>query len=141
MTAPAFAGDITVTELKERMDRGDAPMIVDVREPAEFEICSIPGAVLIPLQQLPQRLGELDPSKEIVLQCKVGGRSANATAYLQRTAPACLKPSSALNLVQKADCESAVAMARALYQFANAVQSAKTEADETEAHRQRADRN
>ena len=84
MTAPAFAGDITVTELKERMDRGDAPMIVDVREPAEFEICSIPGAVLIPLQQLPQRLGELDPSKEIVLQCKVGGRSANATAYLQR---------------------------------------------------------
>ena len=61
-----------------------------------------------------------------------------ATAYLQRTAPACLKPSSALNLVQKADCESAVAMARALYQFANAVQSAKTEADETEAHRQRA---
>ena len=84
MTAPAFAADITVTELKERMDRGDAPMIVDVREPAEFEICSIPGAVLIPLQQLPQRLGELDPSKEIVLQCKVGGRSANATAYLQR---------------------------------------------------------
>jgi molybdopterin/thiamine biosynthesis adenylyltransferase/rhodanese-related sulfurtransferase len=84
MTAPAFAGDITVTELKERMDKGDAPMIVDVREPAEFEICSIPGAVLIPLQQLPQRLGELDPSKEIVLQCKVGGRSANATAYLQR---------------------------------------------------------
>jgi sulfur-carrier protein adenylyltransferase/sulfurtransferase len=84
MTAPAFGADITVTELKERMDRGDAPMIVDVREPAEFEICSIPGAVLIPLQQLPKRLGELDPTKEIVLQCKVGGRSANATAYLQR---------------------------------------------------------
>lgn len=84
MTAPAFAADITVTELKERMDRGDAPMIVDVREPAEFEICSIPGAILIPLQQLPKRLGELDPTKEIVLQCKVGGRSANATAYLQR---------------------------------------------------------
>jgi adenylyltransferase/sulfurtransferase len=85
MTAPATpGGDITVTELKARMDQGDAPMIVDVREPSEFEICRIPGAVLIPLSQLPGRLGELDPSKEIVLQCKVGGRSANATAYLQR---------------------------------------------------------
>jgi adenylyltransferase/sulfurtransferase len=78
------AGDITVTELKARMDSGDAPMIVDVREPAEFEICRIPGAVLIPLGQLPSRLSELDPAQEIVLQCKVGGRSANATAYLRR---------------------------------------------------------
>ena len=68
--------DMTVTELKERIDRGDAPMIVDVREPAEFEICRIPGAVLIPLPQLPSRLGELDPAQELVLHCKVGGRSA-----------------------------------------------------------------
>ena len=82
MTSPA--GDITVTELKARMDRGDAPLIVDVREPAEFEICRIPGAVLIPLSQLPSRLREFDPAQEIVLQCKVGGRSASATAYLRR---------------------------------------------------------
>ena len=59
-------------------------MIVDVREPAEFEICRIPGAVLIPLSQLPSRVGELDPTKEIVLQCKVGGRSATAAAFLRR---------------------------------------------------------
>jgi sulfur-carrier protein adenylyltransferase/sulfurtransferase len=77
-------GDITVTELKARIDRGDAPLIVDVREPVEFEICRIPGAVLIPLHQLPARLAELDASKEIVLQCKVGGRSASATAFLRR---------------------------------------------------------
>jgi adenylyltransferase/sulfurtransferase len=77
-------GDMTVSELKARLDRGDAPMIVDVREPAEFEICRIPGAVLIPLNQLPSRLGELDRAKEIVLQCKVGGRSASATAFLKR---------------------------------------------------------
>ena len=64
---------MTVTELKARIDSGDAPLIVDVREPAEFEICRIPGAVLIPLHQLPSRLAELDASKEIVLQCKVGG--------------------------------------------------------------------
>ena len=84
MPATPPMGDITVTELKARMDSGDAPMIVDVREPAEFEICRIPGAVLIPLGQLASRLGELDPEQEIVLQCKVGGRSANATAYLRR---------------------------------------------------------
>ena len=77
-------GDMTVTELKARIDRGDAPLIVDVREPTEFEICRIPGAVLIPLHQLPARLAELDASKEIVLQCKVGGRSASATAFLRR---------------------------------------------------------
>ena len=65
------------------MDSGDAPMIVDVREPAEFEICRIPGAVLIPLSQLRSRVRDLDPSQEIVLHCKVGGRSANATAYLK----------------------------------------------------------
>ena len=80
----ATEGDMTVTELKARIDSGDAPLIVDVREPAEFEICRIPGAVLIPLQQLPSRLAELDASKEIVLQCKVGGRSASATAFLRR---------------------------------------------------------
>jgi adenylyltransferase/sulfurtransferase len=80
----ATGGDMTVTELKARIDRGDAPVIVDVREPVEFEICRIPGAVLIPLQQLPSRLAELDASKEIVLQCKVGGRSAIATAFLRR---------------------------------------------------------
>ena len=79
----AGKGDMTVSELKARIDAGDAPMIVDVREPAEFEICRIPGAVLIPLGQLPSRVGELDPSQEIVLQCKVGGRSANATAFLK----------------------------------------------------------
>ena len=84
MASTTPVGDITVTELKARMDSGDAPMIVDVREPAEFEICRIPGAVLIPLGQLPSRLSELDPAQEIVLQCKLGGRSANATAYLRR---------------------------------------------------------
>jgi adenylyltransferase/sulfurtransferase len=78
------ASDITVTELKARMDRGEAPTIIDVREPAEFDICRIPGAVLIPLGQLASRVGELDPAKEIVLHCKLGGRSANATAYLRR---------------------------------------------------------
>ena len=67
MAQPGNQGDMTVEELKARMDRGEAPLIVDVREPAEFEICRIPGAVLIPLNQLPSRIGELDPEKEVVL--------------------------------------------------------------------------
>jgi sulfur-carrier protein adenylyltransferase/sulfurtransferase len=75
--------DMTVTELKARIDSGNPPVIVDVREPGEFEICRIPGAILIPLMQLPTRLGELDRDQEIVLQCKVGGRSAMATALLR----------------------------------------------------------
>ena len=82
--AAAATSDITVTELKARIDRGDAPMIIDVREPAEFEICRIPGAVLIPLSQLRSRIGELDTEQELVLHCKVGGRSANATEFLKR---------------------------------------------------------
>jgi sulfur-carrier protein adenylyltransferase/sulfurtransferase len=75
--------EMTVLELKERIDRGEAPVIVDVREQAEFDICRIPGAILIPLTQLPARLNELDRRQEIVLQCKVGGRSAMATAFLR----------------------------------------------------------
>lgn len=76
-------GDITVQELKARLDRGESPQIIDVREPREHDICRIPGARLIPLAQLPQRLGELDPDREIILQCKVGGRSARAAAFLR----------------------------------------------------------
>lgn len=75
--------EIGVQELKERIDRGDAPAIVDVREPQEFEICRIPGAVLIPMRQLPARLGELDREKELVVHCRSGVRSANATLWLR----------------------------------------------------------
>jgi adenylyltransferase/sulfurtransferase len=76
--------DVTVQELKARFDRGETPQLVDVREPHEYEICRIPGAVLIPLTQLPARLAEIDPDREVILQCKVGVRSARATAFLQR---------------------------------------------------------
>ena len=58
-------------------------MILDVREPVEAKICSIPGAVLIPLGELPRRLNELNPSDEIVVHCKSGGRSARAVTLLR----------------------------------------------------------
>jgi molybdopterin/thiamine biosynthesis adenylyltransferase/rhodanese-related sulfurtransferase len=77
------AHDCSVRELKARIDAGRAPVIVDVREPSEAAICSLPGARLIPLGELPRRLGELDPSAEIVVHCKSGGRSGRAVVLLR----------------------------------------------------------
>jgi molybdopterin/thiamine biosynthesis adenylyltransferase/rhodanese-related sulfurtransferase len=77
---------ITPTELKERLDRGDKLTIIDVREPFEWEIGNLEpyGARLIPLQQVPSRMGEIDPAEEIVMQCRSGGRSAQAQAFLKQ---------------------------------------------------------
>ena len=77
------AMDITVKELKERIDRGEAPTLIDVREPHEHAICNIPGAVLIPQGQLMQKLGSLDPNQEIVVHCKSGGRSGRAVEMMK----------------------------------------------------------
>jgi adenylyltransferase/sulfurtransferase len=75
--------DISVQELKARFDRGETPQIIDVREAFEFEICRLPGAVLIPLAQLPARLSEINREREVILQCKVGARSARAASFLR----------------------------------------------------------
>jgi len=77
------ATEITVLELKARMDRGDKLVIVDVREPNEYQINRIPGSVLIPLGEIPRRYAELDQDAELVMQCKMGGRSAKAADYLR----------------------------------------------------------
>jgi adenylyltransferase/sulfurtransferase len=75
--------EITAVELKQRLDRGDALKIVDVREPNEYQINRIPGSVLIPLGDVPKRYSELNPADEIVVQCKSGGRSARAADFLR----------------------------------------------------------
>ena len=75
--------DITVKELKERMDRGEAPTVIDVREPYEHAICNIPGALLIPQGQLAAELDSFDKSKEIVVHCKSGGRSGRAVEFMK----------------------------------------------------------
>jgi sulfur-carrier protein adenylyltransferase/sulfurtransferase len=76
--------EITATELKARLDHGDRLVVLDVREPQEYQINRIQGSVLIPLGELPQRYVELDPSEEIVAQCKSGARSARATEFLRQ---------------------------------------------------------
>lgn len=72
---------IHVEDLKERIDSGDSPFLVDVREPQERTICNI-GGVLIPLDDLPRRIGELDPKRETVVYCRSGSRSAMAAEFL-----------------------------------------------------------
>ncbi|MSO30439.1 MAG: molybdopterin-synthase adenylyltransferase MoeB [Acidobacteria bacterium] len=75
--------EITPVELKRRLDAGDDLLILDVREPNEYQINRIPGSTLIPLGELPRRYQELDRDREIVAQCKMGGRSAKAMEFLR----------------------------------------------------------
>jgi len=75
--------EITVYDLKTMRDRGDEFVLVDVREPHEFAICSLPGSVKIPLGTLPQNLNRLSTADEIVVHCKMGGRSAKAVQFLR----------------------------------------------------------
>ncbi len=75
--------DIEPAEVKQRLDRGDNFVLVDVREPHEYQICNI-GARLIPLGELPKRVGELNSADEIVVHCKSGMRSAKAADFLRQ---------------------------------------------------------
>ena len=81
----AAGSTITATELKEMLDRGDGIFLVDVREPNEYEIVSIPGAVLIPKDQFLSgaALERLPQDKRVVLHCKSGARSAECLAVLK----------------------------------------------------------
>ncbi len=78
-------GEIDVTELKQKIDRGDNFVLIDVREPHEYKICSIPGAKLIPLGEFPKHVGEFDPAADIVIHCRSGMRSAKACAILKQS--------------------------------------------------------
>jgi adenylyltransferase/sulfurtransferase len=74
---------VSVSELKRRMDEGEAITLIDVREPYEFEVARIPGAQLIPLGELETRAAELPRSGTLVLQCHTGMRSEHAVRLLQ----------------------------------------------------------
>ncbi len=81
--ATANIADMTPEELKQRLDAGDKLFVLDVREPNEYQICNL-GGHLIPLNDLPKRVSELDPASEIVVHCKMGGRSAKAVDFLKQ---------------------------------------------------------
>jgi adenylyltransferase/sulfurtransferase len=76
--------EMQVEELKRRQDAGDNLFVLDVREPHEYQICNI-GGHLIPLGDLPNRVNELDSSREIVAHCRSGVRSAKAVSFLRQS--------------------------------------------------------
>jgi len=78
-------GIISALDVKAKLDRGDQFILIDVREPHEFQICRIPGSKLIPLGDLAKRLSELDPNAEIVAHCKSGARSQKAVDFLKQS--------------------------------------------------------
>ena len=76
--------EMNVQELDERIKAGNAPQIIDVREPNEFAYARIPGAVLRPLGEFREWAQELDKDQEYVLQCHSGSRSWQAAYLLER---------------------------------------------------------
>jgi adenylyltransferase/sulfurtransferase len=74
---------LTVKELKRRIDLGEALFILDVREPSEYQIANI-GATLIPLNDVPKRLAEIPRDREIIVHCKAGVRSQRVAEYLSK---------------------------------------------------------
>jgi molybdopterin/thiamine biosynthesis adenylyltransferase/rhodanese-related sulfurtransferase len=74
--------EITVQELEGRLENGNRVSVLDVREPHEYEVANI-GARLIPLNELPERLVELDRDEPLAVHCKTGGRSARAVKLLR----------------------------------------------------------
>ena len=78
------SGVIDPVEVKKKQDRGETFLLLDVREPHEYQIARIPGSTLIPLGQLSARLSELDKDAEIVAHCKMGGRSQQAVDLMKQ---------------------------------------------------------
>ncbi|CAN5707002.1 hypothetical protein BH24ACI2_BH24ACI2_08770 [soil metagenome] len=77
--------EITATELKQKMDNNEDFQLIDVRQPDEYAFAKIEGAKLIPLGEIMKRMGEIDETKETIIHCKMGGRSAKAIEAMQKT--------------------------------------------------------
>lgn len=77
-------GAIEPAALKARLDQGERVFILDVREPFEIFLAAFPGAIHIPMGDIPSRLTELDPDRETVVVCHHGVRSAQVAMYLAR---------------------------------------------------------
>lgn len=76
--------DVSVKELKEKMNKKEKFLLLDIREPFEYEICCLPGAKLIPMGEIPNRLSELDSENEMIVYCHAGVRSARVVSWLKR---------------------------------------------------------
>lgn len=78
--------EINVSELHHYLEDADhPPLLLDVREPWEFEVCHIEGALLLPMAEIPQRIVELEPSRETVVICHHGIRSQKVALFLNHS--------------------------------------------------------
>jgi len=75
---------MTPAEFLAERDSGREPLLLDVREPWEVETSAVTGAVHIPMAEVPGRLGELDPGRQVVVLCRSGVRSLQVAEFLQR---------------------------------------------------------
>jgi rhodanese-related sulfurtransferase len=78
-----MVAEVTVEQLSSRLGGSDAPVVVDVRETWELEICRLPGVLHIPMGEIPGRLAELDPERDTVIMCRSGGRSLQVARFLE----------------------------------------------------------
>lgn len=76
--------EITPKDVKQRLDRGDKFLLVDVRQPWEFDLCRIEGAKLVPLDALTSSLGEIAAADDVVVYCHHGRRSLDAAVFLRQ---------------------------------------------------------
>src|SRR5438045_4540324 len=76
--------EMPVEELKAKLERGEQPLIIDVREQWEYDLVHLPQARLIPMNTIPEHVDELDKDAEIVLHCHHGARSWSVAAYLMQ---------------------------------------------------------
>lgn len=76
--------EIAPAELAARRATGDAPLVLDVREPWELNVASIPDVLHIPMNEIPARMGDLDKDRDIVVMCRSGGRSMQVAQFLAR---------------------------------------------------------
>jgi rhodanese-related sulfurtransferase len=77
-----MVNEISVRELKARRDRGEKPLVIDVREDWELKLASIPDVLHVPMSQIPVRLSELSPGAETIVMCHAGGRSMRVAHFL-----------------------------------------------------------
>ena len=75
--------ELSVEELKARLDAGEKPLVIDVREPWEREISKLEIAQAMPMASVPQRINELDPTMPIIVMCRSGGRSLQVAQLLE----------------------------------------------------------
>ncbi len=76
--------EISAAELKKRLDAGEKVLLIDVREPWEYEVCRIDGAKLIPMRTIPANLQSLDIEEPVICYCHHGMRSLDVAVWLQK---------------------------------------------------------